>query len=129
MESTIPWEEMSVTKFARELQSMDNLLRCSGCDKMAAVGTVIHVPVQLKVGISPSSNGRERMGVNGIGRLVICTEFAHTNALCYVPLVVVVGSGTQVVRVLVHTLSFRRNNSVTILNQYTYLCCLFLETD
>ena len=49
--------KMSVTKCAGELQSMDNLLVCSGCDKTAAVGTVGHLQLQLEVGISPSSNG------------------------------------------------------------------------
>ena len=59
-----------VTKCARELPSMDNLLVCSGYDKTAAVGTVRHLQVQQKVGISLSSNGREKMDVPDIVILV-----------------------------------------------------------
>jgi ribosomal protein L44E len=44
---------------AKVLQRMDNLVPCSGCDKMAVNGIVIHLPLQLEVGIFPSSNGRE----------------------------------------------------------------------
>ena len=74
---------MLVTNCAGELPNMDSCLVCSGCDRMVAVGavghlqlqlvvgrmdangTVVLVQLQLKLGISPSSNGRERMNVPG----------------------------------------------------------------
>ena len=61
---------ISVTRCAWELQSMDNLLDCSGCDKTVALGTQGHLQLRLKVGISPSSNGREQMDVPGTVQLV-----------------------------------------------------------
>ena len=44
-------------------------------------GTVGLVPLQLNVGISPSSNGRERMDVNGIVGLVVMQLVARS--LCH----------------------------------------------
>jgi hypothetical protein len=70
MECTIPKGVTPVTKCARELQNMGNLLLYSVCDKKAAVGTVRHLQVQQKVGISLSSNGREKMDVPDIVILV-----------------------------------------------------------
>ena len=35
----------------------------NGREQMDANGIVVHVPLQLKVGNSPSSNGRDRMDV------------------------------------------------------------------
>ena len=58
-------KEESMHRRAKELLRMDNLLPCSGCDKMVVNGIVIRVPLQLKVAISPSFNGRERMVVTG----------------------------------------------------------------
>ena len=54
---------ISVTRCAWELQSMDNLLDCSGCDKTVALRTQGHLQLRLKVDISQSSNGRERIDV------------------------------------------------------------------
>ena len=58
--------EVSVELRAKSLLKMGNLAPCSGYGKMAVNGIVIHVPLQLVVGTSPSSNGREQMDVPGI---------------------------------------------------------------
>ena len=41
-------------------------LASNGRDQMDVTGTNLHVPLQLKVDISPSFNGREQMVVTGI---------------------------------------------------------------
>ena len=38
---------------------------------MVVTGIVVHVPAQLKVGTSMSSNERENMGANGIDMLAV----------------------------------------------------------
>ena len=58
--------EVSVELRAKSLLKMGNLAPCSGYGKMVVPGISIHVPLQLVVGTSPSSNGREQMDVNGI---------------------------------------------------------------
>ena len=58
--------EVSVELRAKSLLKMGNLAPCSGYGKMVVPGISIHVPLQLVVGTSPSSIGREQMDVNGI---------------------------------------------------------------
>ena len=58
--------EESVKRRAKLLQRMDNLVPCSGYGEMVVTGIVRHVPLQLKVGICPSFNGREQMDVTGV---------------------------------------------------------------
>ena len=50
-------EEESMYRRMKVPLRMDNLVLCSGCGKMDVSGISIHVPLQLVVGISPSSHG------------------------------------------------------------------------
>ena len=51
--------DASMQKRAKLLLTMDNLVPYSGCDGMAVTGIVGRVMLQLEMGISLASNGRD----------------------------------------------------------------------
>ena len=52
-------KEESMQKRAKLLLTMDNLVPYSGCDGMVVTGIVGRVMLQLEMGISLASNGRD----------------------------------------------------------------------